>query len=197
METSIKKIDKSISFVKANIFSTFLLVPVFLILVAPYTLLWGTDRLLAGIQVTTQNVWISLMIFVLGIVTHEWLHGITWKLAGKLPKNVITYGIKWEILTPYAHLTIPVTIETYRLGGMMPFIVLGIIPGLTGMISGSGWLLVFGLIFSLAATGDILVWWVLRGVPSNTRVEDHPDRVGCYLLVEDNANHQESEHNDE
>jgi hypothetical protein len=197
METSSKKIDKSISFVRANILSTLLLIPIFLILVIPYTLLWGDDRLRAGIQATVQNIWISLVIFVLGIVVHEWLHGITWKLAGRLPKNAITYGIKWKILTPYAHLTIPVTVETYRLGGMMPLIVLGMIPGMTGIITGSGWLLIFGLVFSWAATGDIIVWWILRDVPSSTQVEDHPDRVGCYMLIEDNSNYQESDLKDE
>lgn len=43
-------------------------------------------------------------------------------------------------------------------------------------------ILTFGLFFILAAGGDILILWLLRNVKSSSFVQDHPTRVGCYIL---------------
>jgi hypothetical protein len=46
---------------------------------------------------------------------------------------------------------------------------------------GSGGWTVYGVIFLIAAAGDFIVLWVLRGVPGDVLVEDHPTRAGCYV----------------
>ena len=35
-----------------------------------------------------------------------------------------------------------------------------------------------------AAGGDVLILWVLRAIPSDARILDHPTKVGCEVVVE-------------
>jgi hypothetical protein len=64
----------------------------------------------------------------------------------------------------------------------MPGLLLGIAPSIAGVISGSAVLAAFGLLFTIAAGGDFLILWLLRGVHAGALVEDHPERAGCYVL---------------
>jgi hypothetical protein len=73
-------------------------------------------------------------------------------------------------------------INAYRVGAAMPAILLGILPSLAAILFGSGWWLAFGILFTLAAGGDMIVLWLLRNVESGKVVEDHPSRVGCLVI---------------
>jgi len=48
----------------------------------------------------------------------------------------------------------------------------------------------------MAAVGDAMVLWLLRGVPGDTLVEDHPDRVGCLLAGKEGASPEGVSHAD-
>lgn len=73
-------------------------------------------------------------------------------------------------------------VQAYRLGGIMPLLVLGILPSLIGIGIGNGWIMFFGFLFTVAAGGDLLVLWLIRDVRPGQLVEDHPTQVGCYLI---------------
>jgi hypothetical protein len=47
---------------------------------------------------------------------------------------------------------------------------------------GNLWLVLLGGLFILAAGGDFLILWSIRGVDKDALVEDHPTRAGCYVL---------------
>lgn len=64
----------------------------------------------------------------------------------------------------------------------MPGLVLGIFPSLIGIITGYGWIMLFGLLFLLAAGGDILIIWLIRNVEAGKLVKDHPTRAGCCII---------------
>ena len=92
-------------------------------------------------------------------------------------------GFQWKVLTPYAHCTVPMPARPYRIGAAVPGIALGIVPIAAATALGNGPLLAFGLFFLLAAGGDALILWLLRDVPGDRLVEDHPTRAGCYVLT--------------
>jgi hypothetical protein len=75
--------------------------------------------------------------------------------------------------------------SAYRIGVAMPLLVLGVVPYCVSLVIGSPWLLWFGFVFITAATGDILVLWLLRGIDGKTLVEDHPSNAGCYVYAKD------------
>lgn len=82
----------------------------------------------------------------------------------------------------YAHLKEPVAVRIYRIGAVMPGLLLGILPALAGALTGNVPVLLFGMLFVVGAGGDFLVLWLIRGVAPDAQVEDHPSKVGCYVL---------------
>lgn len=121
-------------------------------------------------------------VLLVSIVMHELIHGLTWRVAAKASSATITYGVHWKTLTPYAHVRGLMEVNAYRIGGLMPGLILGVIPYLLSLALGNTALLCFGVIHTLAAGGDGLILWSLRNVRQGTMVEDHPSRAGCYVI---------------
>ncbi|MEJ2012656.1 MAG: metalloprotease family protein [Anaerolineales bacterium] len=132
-------------------------------------------------EMKPTSVFIFMLLLITGIVLHEGLHAAGWLVFGKLPFSRVGFGFKLRTLTPYAHLQEPVQARTYRVGILLPLLVLGLPPYLLGIIFGRLAFMIYGLFFILAAGGDLLVLWLLRGLPADTWVEDHPTRAGCWV----------------
>jgi hypothetical protein len=179
------KRDLSVSMGTAGASSLVIAGPLVLILGAIYAARWGVRSILDGFSIDLGNViaiLIALVVFVVGIVVHEYIHGLVWAYFGKKPLSSIKFGFQLNTLTPYAHSTEPMEVSAYRLGTVMPALVLGILPTLIAIIIGNGWLLTFGLFFTAAAGGDLLILWLIRNVKAGTLVEDHPTQAGCYVI---------------
>ena len=166
----------------ANVLSLVFAVPFTVAYLAAFAGVWGLNALVGGVFAFLGNLPVLLAAFLLGIVGHEAIHAITWAAAGKMPLSSIHMGFQWKTLTPYAHCREPMEVNAYRIGALMPGLVVGILPALAGIITGSGWLLMFGLFFTVAAGGDMLILWLIRGVPAGQMVEDHPSQAGCYVI---------------
>lgn len=165
----------TISVVKANLFGVLMIIPAAIIFGYPYYLIWNKleSNIISG--------WILLLTLVTGIIGHELLHGITW--AWYAPKGIrsIRFGMMWKMLTPYCHCKEPLTVRSYIIGALMPGIVLGIVPGVLAIITGSAELLIFAVVFTIAATGDIMTVNLLRHEHKDTLVQDHPSEAGCIV----------------
>ncbi len=182
LQPTIKK-DLSISMAKANLWSfVFGLLPAFLLMYL-YFRRWGT---VLNVSSTRYEILTDFILFftmlTLGSILHELIHGFSWVYFAHKPLNAIKFGFQWKTLTPYAHCREPMEVNAYRLGGVMPLLVLGILPSLIGIFIGNGWIMFFGFLFTIGAGGDMLVLWLIRNVKSGQFVEDHPTQVGCYLI---------------
>ena len=166
---------------KANVYSLFFAVPIVGIFAWIYIYRWGVGQFAAGFDDLFANFFIFLVVFFLGIIVHELIHGFIWMFFGKLPFSAIKFGFQLKSLTPYAHCTVPLKVNPYRIGAAMPCILLGVLPALIGIINGNGWLLAFGLLFTTAAGGDLLILWLIRNVSNDKLVQDHPTNAGCYV----------------
>jgi len=184
---SSRKLDRSLSIIWANVLSIVFAVPVLLVFVPLFLLIHDYDSLSAGTTFIYSNPLLFLALFIGGIVLHEALHGLTWQiLSGQ--RDVVEYGVKWKVLTPYAHMKARIPISAYRTGIWMPGFVVGLIPVLVALLIGNGTLLWFGILFVWGAGGDMMILWLLRGIPDTAEIEDHPERVGCYVwLLEESA----------
>ena len=145
----------------------------------PFNLIWGQDPLMASF--TNPSIIVPALILV---VIHELLHAITWKFAGGLAFRDFKFGVMWKTLSPYCHATKPMTARAYRIGAIMPGIVLGLFPIVMGTLIGEGFLTVLGALLTAGAVGDVYILWLLRQVPQSTFVIDHPTRAGCIILHE-------------
>lgn len=169
--------DVSISMGKASLFGSFLAIPVAIAQFAGFAAIHG----FAAFE-PAWNITLLIILILTGIVIHELLHGISWMVIGKKPFSAIKFGFMWKTITPYAHFKEPLEVNAYRLGIFMPGLVLGIIPFIIAMLTGSGDLLWFSLLHTTAASGDWLVLWIIRSVKPGLFVEDHPTNAGCYVL---------------
>ena len=179
-------IDRSVSLLAANFLMLYFAVPAVLILGGTYAAIWGAHRFVWALQ---GDYLFKAVVLLAGIVAHEAIHGLTWKIAARKSAGAITFGMNWKLLTPYAHCREAMTARAYRIGAVMPLLLLGLLPALAAIIGGQQDGMVFGLFFTFAAGGDMLVLWLLRGVPPAALVEDHPVRAGCRVVV---APHTES-----
>lgn len=174
----------TIGFGKANWYALVLFVPIITLYLIPYWLMFGTNSLQDVFQFIA-DIPLFLISIIVGTIIHELIHAVCWSWLDGISWSNIHFGIKWKILTPYVHCPEPVEVTNYRWGVAMPGIVLGVIPYLLALIFQNGWLLGFGLFFTLAAGGDILILWLLKDVESGIMVRDHPELVGCEVLRDD------------
>ncbi|MEP0549090.1 MAG: DUF3267 domain-containing protein [Rhodothermales bacterium] len=173
--------ERTASMTQANVAAIVGVLPPLAVLAVGYGLAWGWGALGGGFNDLFEPVWEFLLLFIGGVVVHEALHGIAWRLAGAAPGSV-RFGFQWKTLTPYAHSTEAMSARAYRIGAVTPGLVLGLVPALVGLAVGAGATFWFGLLFTLAAGGDALILWLLRGVPGDRLVKDHPSKPGCLVV---------------
>jgi hypothetical protein len=141
---------------------------------------WSDLR--AGLE-TLFTLRIGGPVFIAGVLVHELVHGVSWKIAGALRWRDIRFGFQAKSFTPYAHPRLPLQARAYRLGTLMPLLVLGMLPFCVGLSLAEARLGAFGMVFTFVAGGDLAILWLLRGVPSKAWVQDHTSRAGCYVVA--------------
>lgn len=177
--------DRSFSTLRANVAALTLVAPVAATATAAFGLIHGWPALIADIA--AAPIYVPIAILLAGIVAHELLHLAAWQIVAKPPSGSVRLGFHWKSITPYAHCSAPMTARAYTVGAAMPGILLGVIPMIVGLVTGSGGWMCFGVLFTIAAGGDALILWLLRGVAGDRLVLDHPTRPGCLLLHEGSA----------
>jgi len=60
----------------------------------------------------------------------------------------------------------------------MPTILLGVLPVIYGLITGSFYAIFYGSLMLLAGGGDLLVFLMMRHLDNETCVKDHPSKIG-------------------
>lgn len=168
-----------VSMGKVNGIAFLMLVPILIIFLLPFLLIWDFETLKIGYKIFLKSI---LFILVGGIIIHELLHGFTWAIFVKGGFKQLKFGINWRYLAPYAHFKIPLKLKIYLAGALMPLLILGIIPAVFGIIMGNGFYLLFGIFFTWAASGDILAGLRLFRLPMNKMVQDHPDQLGFIIF---------------
>ncbi|MFN3490721.1 MAG: DUF3267 domain-containing protein [Anaerolineales bacterium] len=178
------KKDFSISMNRAVIYSLIISIPLAFLFGWLYSLRWGFNEFMRGFDAFFANLFLFLFTFILGVILHEFIHGFTWMLAGKKPFSAIKFGFQLKTFTPYAHCKEPLNVNAYRIGAFMPGLLMGIAPSAIAILTGNGWLITFGIVFTTAAGGDFVILWLIRNVSKDKFVEDHPSQAGCYVVDE-------------
>ena len=174
METdSLRKREVTISFWRANFFAVISVLPILIILYFLYSFTWEKPAISFNFP-----YW---LFYLIGIVIHELIHGFFAMKFSKQGMKSIKFGIYWKFLTPYCHCKEPLTVRDYRIVLLSPLIILGIIPTIIGFIIGQNGIYGFGLLFILAAGGDLVIYWKLRNENKNSLALDSPNKIGCIV----------------
>lgn len=187
----------TISIRKAYCIAFLLLVPMILLFGIPYFLIWNEkiNRYLHLLIFNIKSDWSSIFLYlgalrnlllfslvvIAGAVLHELLHGIVWIIYLRKGFGVLKFGITSTDMSPYVHCTELLPVWVYRAGIVLPGIVLGIIPVLVGTITGKGIIFITGFFFTWAASGDFIIFWLIRHLEKNKKVLDHPELIGCII----------------
>ena len=120
---------------------------------------------------------------LVGTLLHEAIHATGFLRIGGACRASVGMGVHWKMLTPYAWCKEPITAAAYRWVVLLPGLVLGVLPFVGALLTSSAWLAAWGIFFTLAASGDFLVVWLVRDLPGDARVVDHPSRCGCEVVA--------------
>ncbi|MEI3523510.1 MAG: DUF3267 domain-containing protein [Anaerotignum sp.] len=140
--------DLTISAVYANVMAVVLALPILLVLWAVFV--WKNGH---G-SISSPMLLVVLVLFFLLIVVHEAIHGLFWSFFAKNKWKSISFGIMWNSLTPYCTCQEELTKGQYAIGGVMPCVLLGIVPAIAAIFLGSlplfwvGALMIFERTFS-------------------------------------------------
>lgn len=174
--------DATISMLWANVVALLMIPLVLLLFFLPYRWLWGEEVLDRSLPLDLWSLGGIVLLFVGSILLHEWLHAVGFRRVGGAPKTAVTYGFSWKGLAPYAHCKAPLKAGAYRVSIWLPGVVLGLIPGLVGLVTGLWWLVLWASLMLVAAGGDAAVLLAIHSVPSKALVLDHPERAGCQIV---------------
>lgn len=119
-----------------------------------------------------------ILVSILGIILHEAIHAFFFSLFLPSKFQGIQFGFDNEHGIPFVHIKEPISVLGFRVGAVMPLIILGIIPTLVGFYSGYFSLTAFGALFTLSASGDLLLIGKTKGLSTSQKVKDLPNEIG-------------------
>ena len=123
---------------------------------------------------------ILLAVIAVSVPLHEALHGLGWKLAGRLPKGAVTFFIRGGIPMCVCRTVLPT--KAYLTGTLLPFLILGggsflflfLYPGTLSVLT--------ALVNLMLPGADLAISWrVLRSEAA--LIADNPDGAGFIGLV--------------
>lgn len=142
-----------------------------------YSLLWGISINLDYIFLS-----ISFVLYFVLIIAHELLHAFGFIFFGKVSYKDIKFGMILRYLMPYAHSKAPMQNKDYKKALLLPVIVTGIIPLLIGIVFEYGLLTFVSVGLVAGGVGDIMIYQLIKNLPDDARIQDHPSEPGCIVL---------------
>lgn len=132
-----------------------------------------------------RMVWVPtvfLSFAIIGIALHEFIHALFFSFFLPSRFQGIKFGFDDQHGIPFVHIREPISVLGFRIGAIMPLILLGVIPIVVGMYYGSISLTLFGALFTISASGDLLLIAKSRGIPPDQRIKDLPDKIGFEIV---------------
>ncbi len=166
---------KTISILWANVLAIGLFVVLGVLGGVALYLLWGRETVFFN---SSLFFWF-LLYFLIGIVIHELIHGLTWICLTSKSFRHLKFGLMTGAV--YCHIDVPMKKRHYVIGALMPLILVGIIPTVVGICVGSLLWTLVGVALISGAAGDIMIVWAIRKEPADALVYDHPSEAGCYV----------------
>lgn len=166
-----------ISILKANLLAFLTAAPFAVVFLFIYSFIWK------GFYVEIKSPYgliVGWLFLLLSIPVHEFLHGFTWQFFCKERWKSIKFGVFWSKLTPYCHCKEALKVKEYLIALLMPFLVLGIIPGILSIILESPFMLLFSAFSILGAGGDttIAIKLFKYRKDKSALILDHPTECG-------------------
>ena len=169
--------DLTIGLKKANVMALVLGFPIAFVLCIAFFMCNPRNAFSFGVQ----EVLYFVVSFIVLIVVHELIHGLTWAIFAPHHWKNIEFGLIKEYWTPYCTCSEPLKKYQYIIGAGMPTILVGIVPAIIGMFLGSYWIFLTGICMIFGGGGDLTIILELlryRSTAKDTVYLDHPYQAG-------------------
>lgn len=100
---------------------------------------------------------VSLLLCTAAFIPHEWLHVAGWKYypgTGSEVQCWTTYHLPYRASS---HFSGGLTGRAFAFGTLLPFVILSVVPCVTGILCGCVYPVVFGMIHATGCTPDIVL----------------------------------------
>ena len=187
------KIELKFNFILENLYFL-LFMGLMLVVLIPYTLIWSTSLqeffddtglfsqgggFFVGDNASLQRLITYLVVFVIGVVIHELIHGFFCARYIKNGFKSVKIGFKFPFA--YAESKEVMPTNKFIIGLIMPMIILGVIPSIIATIIGNQYLLLFGYAFIVAGSGDTLILFRIFKDRKSTWFENLPSINKWYV----------------
>lgn len=169
----------TMSALAGNIYAFVAVLPVVAPLLILYFIMWNE------ISLSMAESGIACLVFIVLVVVHEFIHGVTWSFFTEKGWKSIAFGFILKYLTPYCHCSEPMKKHQIIIGALMPTIILGIVPAVVAILCGSSFLMTVGILMIYGGGGDILVTYKLlryRSDGKDVLFIDHPYEIGTAVF---------------
>jgi hypothetical protein len=143
------------------------------LIVAIHADIWGA----ASVQSLVGNravLFPLAAMLVVSIAVHEALHLAGYVWIGGAPYSAV--HVEWRGAAMVARCDVALSARSYRVAVALPGLVLGLLPAIVCLASGTAWLTVYGAVMLGAALGDAGVLWTLRRFAPGEKVLDSSRR---------------------
>lgn len=174
--------DLTIGVVYANIMALVLMLPIAAVFTVIYININGFEGMF---EISIRNYLIFIISLFVLIVVHELIHGLFWGIFAKSHFKAIEFGIIVKMLTPYCCCKEILTKSQYIIGGIMPTVILGIIPSIVAIFINSGLLFIIGIIMIVSGGGDATILLKILRYKSDKKelvYMDHPYECGLVVF---------------
>lgn len=142
------------------------------------------------LPVTIADYFIVIGVFLVYIVIHEAIHGLSYLLFGKLKPKNIAFGVVIKSAMAYCISRVPVKVSVSRWTLILPVILVVIPLYIYSITSANLAILALASLVISGSAGDIYYLWMLRGNDKNQFViEAMPNKgeyeFGFVILEED------------
>lgn len=182
------KTEKTISSSQLQLYS----LPIFFICTALIFLIYHSQFTKSDISKEvlfifySYGYWNILFIFltvIFSVILHELIHGLTFSFYCKQKFKSIKYGIIWKSIMPYCNCQEELKVKYYKIGVIMPFLILGILPLVLSIFLKSLILFFYSYFSIITASGDLIIFFFLLKESNSTLILDHPCKIG-YIKIE-------------
>ena len=153
-----------------------------------FFILFFAKNSLENFRGTVWGFVLLIVAFLAVSVVHELLHGVVWGLFAEKHFKDIEFGYVKEYFTPYCTCKAPLKLAPYLVGALTPLVILGIVPCVIAVFTGSFLLLIFGLCMIGGAGGDMLISLKIlktRSKAAEVLYLDHPVKAGSVMFEKD------------
>ncbi|MDR0713443.1 MAG: DUF3267 domain-containing protein [Bacteroidales bacterium] len=176
---------------KINCIGALFIFPLLLLYGAPFVFiryLWVDETAFSAFVVqnvllisnVADRLWLPAAIVLTGMPLHELIHGMCMAIHASDGWKSVKFGFNTRALAPFTHCKEPLTPKAYRWCLVMPAAVQGCLPALVGWYTGNILWLLYGILFTWAAAGDLIILYLSRNIHSGM-LQDHPGKAGFIL----------------